>query len=784
MTETLRLRTGINWLTRPLTGSLRTKLIAWFFVPTTLILLAVALVNFNSFQNVTEDLVIERDRDLTQLWAGQLATNLNKFPTVLSNVSHTLGVSKRSDADVQTSLTGASPELRIFDGGVVVLDTFGTVTAAHPIRPDIVGQDWSNRDHFRQMLRFPGPVFSDVLHEGPEETEVIEVAVPITGDQSEFLGSMVGVFRVRATSNSAFYSRILRLRIGNGGSYIVDGNGIVLYHDDRDQVGADFGDHEPAAQVRLGEVGAFRNQGQQGTDQVSAFAPILGTPWGLVTEESWASLTSGSRNTQRSLLLLLVLGVVVPAIVFAIGLKRLMRPIEELKRAAKEVARGNFGQIIAVHSGDEIEELATEFNQMSEQLKDSYEQLEQRVVERTEELTASELRFRNLFEESRDAVFITTPEGTFIDVNRAALELFGCTREEINDSEVKTNWVDPQGREGYLKELEETGSVTNFEMQVLRRDGTVLDCEVSAILRRGENGSESRIQGIVRDVTERKKSEQQLREMQAAERELAEVTARLAEIGRIVTSNLDIAEVYDRFAGELKKLVDFDLIGVNVINQEEGTFVIQSASGASQEGRNIGDVLPLEGSQSGELVELGKTIVRSDISADTGFGSDQPFLDMGLMSSILAPLRYQDRIIGALSLRGREKGLYGPSEQLILEQLADQIAPAVENARLYSESQTAQDDLRQAEQKYRRIFDDSKDPIFMTSGGGRILDANQAASDLFGYSAREFSGLRFHDLCEELEAHDRFVDKVNEEGSVKDYEIRLQKRMARSPTAW
>ena len=72
MIQTLVLRTGFGRLTRPLRGSLRTKLIAWFFVPTAIILVAVALVNFNSYQNVTEDLVIERDRDLTQLWAGQL----------------------------------------------------------------------------------------------------------------------------------------------------------------------------------------------------------------------------------------------------------------------------------------------------------------------------------------------------------------------------------------------------------------------------------------------------------------------------------------------------------------------------------------------------------------------------------------------------------------------------------------------------------------------------------------------------------------------------------------
>ena len=245
-------RIGLNRILRPLTRSLRIKLIAWFFVPTAIILVAVALVNFYSFQNVTEDLVIERDRDLTQLWAGQLATNFDKFPKVLGDVSHLLGVSRQSASEVQASLSGASPELRIFDSGVVVLDTFGIVTAAHPLRPNIIGQDWSDRDHFRQMLRFPGPVFSNVLSGGSPESEVIEVAVPITGDQSQFLGSIVGVLDLRATSISAFYSGILRLRIGNGGSFIVDRNGKVLYHDDRDKVGADFAAQQPVTQLLLG----------------------------------------------------------------------------------------------------------------------------------------------------------------------------------------------------------------------------------------------------------------------------------------------------------------------------------------------------------------------------------------------------------------------------------------------------------------------------------------------------------------------------------------------------
>ena len=520
------LRTGIGRLTRPLTGSLRTKLIAWFFVPTAIILVAVALVNFNSYQNVTEDLVIERDRDLTQLWAGQLATNLDRFPKVLSDVSHTLGISKQSDADVQASLTGASPQLRIFDGGVIVLDTFGTVIAIHPLRPDIVGQDWSGRAHSLQMLRSPGPIFSDVLYGGLQETEVIEVAVPITGDPGEFLGSMVGVFHLRATSISAFYSGIVRLRIGNGGSYIVDGNGKVLYHDDRDQVGADFGTQQPVTQVLLGQVGAIRNRDQQGTDQVSAFAPIPGTPWGLVTEESWSSLTSGSRNTQRYLLLLLALGVIVPAIVVAIGLKRVMRPIKALTQGAQRIAGGDFDYSIAANSGDEIQELAQQFTMMADALKESYGGLEQKVEARTEELRQAEEKYRSIVENSVEGIFQTTLDGRFLSANPSLSQMYGYqSPEDLLDSltEIQGQLYVEQGRrDEFIRLIEQHGAVTGFESQVYRKDGSVIWISESTRAVRDESGELQYYESTVEDITERNAAQEALRESEERYRNLVD----------------------------------------------------------------------------------------------------------------------------------------------------------------------------------------------------------------------------------------------------------------------
>lgn len=372
--------------------TLRTKIIVWSFVPTAIILVAVALVTFYAYQRVTEELVIQRDREVTRLSGGQLATELTEYTDLLTALARTVTVYQRDPVALRDALSRARNRLAVFDAGVVVLDTFGRVMAAEPERAEAVGQDWSDRVYYRRILRsqivsLPQPVFSDVVSDGPGGADVIVVAVPITGDEGELLGIMAGMFRLGATAVSAFYGDIVKLRLGDSGStYLVDGTGRVIYHADAYHIGEDFSGQPVVQQVLNGQVGAIRTRDLEGHDIVAGFAPVPGTPWGLITEERWDVLTSSSRSYQRFLLLLLVLGVVVPALVVTVGVRRITEPIEKLIGAAKEVARGNFGQTITAQTGDEVEELARQFNLMSAQLQESYANLEQRVADRTRKL--------------------------------------------------------------------------------------------------------------------------------------------------------------------------------------------------------------------------------------------------------------------------------------------------------------------------------------------------------------------------------------------------------------
>ena len=315
---------GIRWgsllnLTRT---SLRAKIIAWFVVPTAIILVGVALVNFYAYQDVTEDLVLERDQDLTRLSASRLGTELTEYPNLLASTARAAGISANNRAAQREVLKEASLQLAVFDGGLLILDTFGTVVAAEPELPELLGQDWSNRSPFRQIVRSQKPVFSNIMVAEPLETEVVVVAVPITGNQGQFLGSVIGEFRLNPTATSAFYGGIVKLRIGgSGGAYLVDGSGRVIFHSDTDQIGADFSAQPVVRQVLAGQSGVTRTEDFDGRDIVARFAQVPGTPWGLVTEESWSALTSGSRSHQRYLLLLLALGVLIPTLLVAFGLR-------------------------------------------------------------------------------------------------------------------------------------------------------------------------------------------------------------------------------------------------------------------------------------------------------------------------------------------------------------------------------------------------------------------------------------------------------------------------------
>ncbi len=370
---------------------LRTRILLRSFVPTAIILSAVAFTLYFAYQRVTEDLVVGRNQQLTHLSAGELATNLNGYVEGLTAVARSADIAANDPMQQAGALLKASDQLLAFDGGTIILDPLGKIVATEPTQQALIGKDWSNSSFFRQILHGGGPMFSNIIEApgGQQDPEILAIAVPIINNQGEFRGTLLGTFRLGAGSSSAFYAGIVKLRLGeNGNTYLVDGSGRVIYHANDNLIGTDMHSQADVTQVLKGQVGYLRTRNLDGVDVLATFAPIPGTSWSLINEESWTSLLASSRGYGQFLYLLLGLGILIPTLLVLVGVKRITDPVEQIRTAAIEIAGGKYGQQIDVHTGDELEELSEQFNRMSEQLRESYSILEERVAARTRELAA------------------------------------------------------------------------------------------------------------------------------------------------------------------------------------------------------------------------------------------------------------------------------------------------------------------------------------------------------------------------------------------------------------
>jgi PAS domain S-box-containing protein len=140
-----------------------------------------------------------------------------------------------------------------------------------------------------------------------------------------------------------------------------------------------------------------------------------------------------------------------------------------------------------------------------------------------EALRQSEEKYRALFDESRDAIYITTREGKFLDANRALLELFGYTREELmGNVSVGEIYAYPGDRVRFQEQIEQKGSVRNYEIEFRKKSGAEIDCLLTSNVRRSDDGSILGYQGIIRDVTEQKRADGSLREREAHYRAMVE----------------------------------------------------------------------------------------------------------------------------------------------------------------------------------------------------------------------------------------------------------------------
>jgi PAS domain S-box-containing protein len=126
-------------------------------------------------------------------------------------------------------------------------------------------------------------------------------------------------------------------------------------------------------------------------------------------------------------------------------------------------------------------------------------------------LSDSEKRYRTLFEESRDAITMSTQDGKLIDMNKSFLDLFGYTEKELKNLEAEKLYVNQEDRQKFRQEVETKGYVKDFEVKMRKKNGEEIDCLLTSSVHRDDQGNILRYETFIRDITARKRAEQALK---------------------------------------------------------------------------------------------------------------------------------------------------------------------------------------------------------------------------------------------------------------------------------
>jgi PAS domain S-box-containing protein len=135
-------------------------------------------------------------------------------------------------------------------------------------------------------------------------------------------------------------------------------------------------------------------------------------------------------------------------------------------------------------------------------------------------ITMKEEKYRSLFEQSRDSIYLTSLEGRIDEINESALALLGYGRDEILNLFEFQLYANPADYESMLEKIKFGGSVKNYAIRMKRKDGVFLDCLITSGIRTDDNGCVTGYQGIIRDVTEQLRTQEALQKSYNNEREL------------------------------------------------------------------------------------------------------------------------------------------------------------------------------------------------------------------------------------------------------------------------
>jgi PAS domain S-box-containing protein len=381
------------------------------------------------------------------------------------------------------------------------------------------------------------------------------------------------------------------------------------------------------------------------------------------------------------------------------------------------------------------------------------------VVRDVSDRRSAEEKYRLLFEQVQEGVYMATPTGRLLDCNDAFVHMLGYNkREELLVLNLHDEiCVDQNQRENFRREIELHNFVRNFETALRRKDGSLMLALESTFATRNSAGKIERYQGFVLDMTEKRRAED---EMRRRNRELNALNA----MAVVATQSFDLDEILNLTLRQVVSLFGVESGSVYLSDTDAPTYRRRAAWGPrSRDKARAAEISLPEG--FGDLVMRSRTevitgeylphlpprvaeFIRSE--ADRSWiwvlfwGKDNPIGIMGLCSNL-----------------GYE---YSSNEESLLVAISRQLATTIEKVRLYEETCRAYEDLRTTQEQLLQsekmsavgqliagVAHELNNPLTAILGYAQLLESEALGARAADYVAKLFrQAQRTHRVVQNL----------------------------------
>ncbi len=385
----------------------------------------------------------------------------------------------------------------------IVLDEGTTLMISpYPYQELPTHRNFAYTDWYKRAILSGLPIYSDTFTRvtaGPE----VNVVTPIRdgeGRISGLMGASLDLGRIAVMMGA--------VDAGEGGrAFLVDRFGVTI--GSRREELSQFPFVKSVLRMEEGAV----LEPWQGEEYLVAYSPIPRSGWGVVVAQPSRYAFARAITTRNSILLATLIGAIIASLAGVLIARGIAGPISRLTEATKAVGRGE-PRVLEIETRDEIGELAASFNAMNYRLEVLHAELKGKIRE-LEEKNREIARLAQITNESADAIVGFDAQGTITSWNKGAEAMFGYKAEEMVGKTIEPlipEEIDTRREHELItKALTEMGIIKGYETKRLSKDGRVVEVDIT---RTALKDAEGRIVGssaILRDITERKRLEEELR---------------------------------------------------------------------------------------------------------------------------------------------------------------------------------------------------------------------------------------------------------------------------------